>query len=262
MITQRSIPRFIACAVLAIGLLACSESPTNDDGDAYLSLSISPVQIPADGTTADVVATANSSDSEIGLGEVTFSAATGSFNGVGPEYTVELSNGSASVKYACDARQHANCEGQQRITAVWNDLQKSKTIQISPLTFSLELSASKDTVYPAKDAYIVLSAQLGETTNTSGSSGQQLLFSTTLGQLSADADGAEFENEPVALTDENGVARIRLYPGTSLGEAQVTAKHATSGGERHGQRLLRPQRHLGLGLSQQPLRRQRRIDHP
>ncbi len=229
MITQRSIPRFIACAVLAIGLLACSESPTNDDGDAYLSLSISPIQIPADGTTADVVATANSSDSEIGLGEVTFSAATGSFNGVGPEYTVELSNGSASVKYACDARQHANCEGQQRITAVWNDLQKSKTIQISPLTFSLELSASKDTVYPAKDAYIVLSAQLGETTNTSGSSGQQLLFSTTLGQLSADADGAEFENEPVALTDENGVARIRLYPGTSLGEAQVTAKHATSG---------------------------------
>lgn len=227
MSTQRSIARFIACAVLAFGLFACSDD-TSNAGDAFLSLAISPSSIPADGTTADIVATATAADSSPGLGEVTFSAATGSFNGGGSEYTVDLSNGSASVKYACDARLHLDCVGQQRITATWNDLQRQKSIQLSPLAFTLELSASKDTVYPDKDAYIVFTAQLGESMNTANSAGQQIQFSTTRGQLSADVDGAEFENAPVVLTDEQGFAKVRLYPDSTLGEAQVTAQHVAS----------------------------------
>lgn len=216
------------CAALLTLLPACGDDKGDDSGDAFLALTISPTQIPADGTTADISVTANKSDSKLGTGEVTFSAATGAFNGGGTEYTADLSNGHASVSYACDARVHESCEGQQRITATWNGLQRQKILQVVPLSFSLELAAAKAKVYPARESHVIVTARISEATNAQNAATQALRFTTTLGRLSADEEGAEFEDAPVIVANDEGIARVRLYPDNSIGEAQVTVEHEAS----------------------------------
>ena len=217
-----------ACAALAVSLSACDGGKDDGGDNAFLALTISPAQIPADGTTADVSVTANKSDSQPGTGEVTFLAETGAFNGGGAEYTADLSNGRASASYACDARVHQNCEGQQRIIASWNGLQRQKTLQVVPLSFSVELSAAKAKVYPDRESHVLITARLSEATNAQNAAAQELRFETTLGRLSADEDGAEFEDAPAITADDKGIARVRLYPDNSIGEAQVSVAHAAS----------------------------------
>lgn len=119
-------------SAFALSVSMCSSSSTDTPpvitGSATLTLTASPVTLPADGATTDVSVAAVQEDGTIGNGTVTIQATNGSLGGGGTSATISLSNGRGTVKWSCNAASQASCVGSQTVTATWGQKVANATV--------------------------------------------------------------------------------------------------------------------------------------
>lgn len=102
----------------------------DEDNPSRIRVEISPSSVPADGTTADVTVIALATGAKPGEGSVSLRASAGSLGGSGISTTVNLSNGRATLAYACNAALVPTCVGVQTVTATWETTGKEATGQV------------------------------------------------------------------------------------------------------------------------------------
>ncbi|MBI5533151.1 MAG: Ig-like domain-containing protein [Deltaproteobacteria bacterium] len=116
--------------------IGCSEesskAPPISGGIPELTITASPITLPADGTTTDITVQAKDGSGALGQGSVVLTVPRGKIDGKDVvTKTAGLANGQAMFSYSCDAKVDAACVGAQKVVASWTDTNASTTIEFT-----------------------------------------------------------------------------------------------------------------------------------
>ncbi len=189
-------------------------------------ISANPQEIKADGTGSSAI-TVNITDisgAPVAAGtEITFSTTLGLFSNGGTTFTVKTSDDSGSLTVPLISSLTA---GNAKVTAESGGISQSVTVTFStsvePIVGSINLTATP-TVIPADGiSSSTIKAVINDTTGTSISQGQSVVFTTTHGTF---PNGSN--RYALSTPDDSGVVETSLIADVDPGTADITV---TSGG--------------------------------
>ncbi len=232
-----------------IALQACGSSESDPAPASSLKVTLSNSQVPADGTTVDVVITATEADGRLGEGTVVLTVSAGLLDGQ-KSLTSTLANGSTTVHWNCDS-QTESCVGTQRITGEWKNAIGSARLEFQQPDSSnsdndsgddpgdgaasadgnriVEVTASKNPICFRVGDYSDITAVLQDK-DKKPISGESLTFEADFGKFTTvDVDDSTSATSSLTVTtNSSGEATLRFWEGGEKTDTvPITVKHSS-----------------------------------